>query len=144
MPRRAALLAVSLAATVCGCGGAPPADLFVVHRSGSIAGARLALRITDDGGAFCNGGPRREITSAQLIEARELRRALDGAKDQDVGLAERGLRLPPGRVTTLSYTVRSERGTVAFSDTSPHQPQAFYRLAKLTRDVARGPCGLPR
>jgi hypothetical protein len=144
MARRAALLATSLAALVCGCGGAPPADLFVVQRSGTIPGARLTLRITDDGGAFCNREPRRDITSAQLIEARDLRRALDGTKDKDVGLAQRGLRLPPGRVTTMSYSVLSERGTVAFSDTSPRQPQAFYRLAKLTRDVARGPCGLPR
>ncbi len=35
-------------------------------------------------------------------------------------------------------------GTVAFSDTSAGQPQTFYRLAKLTRDVARGACGLAR
>jgi hypothetical protein len=40
--------------------------------------------------------------------------------------------------------VRSEKGSVSFSDTSAHQPSAFYRLAKLTRDIARGPCGLPR
>jgi hypothetical protein len=54
------------------------------------------------------------------------------------------LHLPPGRVTSLSYRVRSENGTVAFSDTSAHQPKAFYRLAQLTREVARGVCGLAR
>jgi hypothetical protein len=145
MPRLAAALAVlAAAAGAVACSGARPADLFVVHRTGTIAGARLTLRITDDGGAYCNGGGRRDITSAQLIDARELRRALDGEKDQDVGLAERRLRLPPGRVTTLSYSVRSEKGTVVFSDTSAHQPQALYRLAKLTHDVARGVCRLPR
>ena len=52
--------------------------------------------------------------------------------------------MKPGRVTTLSYRVRSEGGTVVFSDTSPHQPQAFYRLAQLTREVAQQACGLPR
>jgi hypothetical protein len=111
-----------------------------------VPGARLTLRITDDGGAYCNDLGRREITSEQLIEARELRRALDGDKreEEKPGLAERGIRLQPGRITTLSYRVRSEQGTVAFSDTSPNQPAAFYRLAKLTRDVAKGPCGLPR
>jgi hypothetical protein len=146
MHRRPAVLAllVAGAATTTGCGGPGPADLFLVQRSGSIPGARLTLRVTDDGGAYCNRAKRAEITSAQLIEARALRTELDGKKDEDVGLAEKHLALPPGRVSTLSYRVRSERGTVRFSDTSPRQPQAFYRLAKLTRDIARGPCGLAR
>ena len=61
-----------------------------------------------------------------------------------VGLASKHINLPPGAITTLSYRVRSEKGMVAFSDTSARQPQTFYRLAKLTRDVARGACGLPR
>jgi hypothetical protein len=146
MPRRAAVLALLAAgaAGAAGCGGPGPADLFLVQRTGSIGGARLTLRITDDGGAYCNGGKRAEITSAQLIEARALRTDLDGRKDEDTGLAEKHLDLPPGRVSTLSYRVRSEGGSVRFSDTSPRQPQAFYRLAKLTRDIARGPCGLAR
>jgi hypothetical protein len=143
--RWAAPLLLALAATA-GCGGGPPADLFVVTRTGTIPGAALKLRLTDDGGAYCGDARRAEITSAQLIEARALRRLLDG-DDPHVkgpGLAEQGIRLRPGRVTTLSYRVLSEKGTVVFSDTSAHQPQAFYRLAKLTRDVAIGDCHLPR
>jgi hypothetical protein len=142
-----AVLAVLLAAALAACNGALPADLFLVQRTGSIAGARLTLRISDDGGAYCNGGKRKEITSAQLITAREIRRELDGDKndeEQKVGLAAKHINLPPGDITTLSYRVRSEKGTVAFSDTSAGQPQTFYRLAQLTRDVARGACGLPR
>ncbi len=150
MSRRVLVAGVGLTvgvAALAGCSSPAPADLFVVDRTGSIPGAELRLRVTDDGGAYCNGGPRREISSAQLIEARTLRRALDGDDDGDErtpGLAERALDLPPGRVSTLRYRVRSEGGVVAFSDTSPRQPQAFYRLAKLTRDLAKGPCGLPR
>jgi hypothetical protein len=149
-PRRpAAVLATTatvLAALVlaaCG-GGGPPADLFVVSRTGTIPGAKLTLRLIDDGGVSCNGGPRHDITSSQLITARELRRELNGEKEEDTGLAEKHLDLPPGHITSLSYRVRSENGTVAFSDTSAHQPQAFYRIAKLTRDVAQGSCGLAR
>jgi hypothetical protein len=145
--RRAALLACAVAITAApaaGCSGARPADLFLVERTGSIPGARLTLRLADDGGAYCNGGRRRELTSAQLITAREIRGELDGRKDDDVGLAEKHITLKPGRVTTLSYRVRSEGGTVAFSDTSAHQPQAFYRLAQLTREVAQQACGLAR
>jgi hypothetical protein len=145
--RRSALTAASalaLAATTAACGGGPPADLFLVTRTGTIPGAKLTVRFIDDGGVSCNGGPRRDITSEQLIDARELRRELDGEKDEDVGLAEKHINLPPGRITTLSYRVRSENGTVDFSDTSTHQPQAFYRLAKLTRDVAQRSCQLAR
>jgi hypothetical protein len=134
------LLAAALAA---GCGGGPPADLFVVSREGSIPGARLTLRITDDGGAYCNDLGRREISSSQLIEARALRRALDGERDED-GLAARRLALPPREGSILRYRVRSEAGTVRFADTSARQPQALFRLAKLVRDVAKGPCGLVR
>jgi hypothetical protein len=151
-PRRLVvlLLAVPAATVAAGCNGSLPADLFVVQRTGSIPGARLALRISDDGGAYCNGGGRKEITSAQLITAREIRRELDGDEKDDnhpehkIGLASKHITLAPGAITTLSYRVRSEKGTVAFSDTSARQPQAFYRLAQLTRDVARGACGLPR
>jgi hypothetical protein len=149
LPPLAALALTAVAATLAGCGGGPPGDLFVVTRTGSIPGAKLTLLVIDDGGVSCNGGPRREITSAQLIDARELRRELDGddhAKDKAAqeGLAKRHIDLPPGDVTTLSYRVRSENGTVAFSDTSAHQPQTFYEIAKLTRDLARQSCGLPR
>jgi hypothetical protein len=142
---RAVLLAVlPIAAVAVGCNGPTPADLFLVQRSGSIPGAKLTLRLTDDGGAFCNEGKRRELTSAQLITAREIRRELDGQQDQDVGLAEKHINLKPGPVTSLSFKVRSQNGSVAFSDTSPHQPQAFYRLAQLTREVARQDCHLAR
>jgi hypothetical protein len=139
----AVLLAVAAAAA--GCNGPRPADLFVVQRSGSIPGAALSLRVIDDGHVSCNRGAPKPISSAQLIDARELRRELDGDQSKEqVGLAQRHIALKPGAISTLSYRVRSEEGTVAFSDTSPRQPQAFYRLAKLTRDLARGPCGLPR
>jgi hypothetical protein len=148
-PRRLVVLlfAVAAATTAAGCNGSLPADLFLVQRTGSIPGARLTLRISDDGGAYCNRGKRKEITSAQLITAREIRRELDGDKNDEekkVGLAAKHINLPPGAITSLSYRVRSEMGTVAFSDTSAHQPQTFYRLAQLTRGVARGACGLPR
>jgi hypothetical protein len=37
-----------------------------------------------------------------------------------------------------------EDGAVRFADDSRGQPPALFRLAKLTRDVARGPCRLAR
>jgi hypothetical protein len=147
MPSRRAVppaVACAAALALVACSGPRPADLFLVERSGTIPGAKLTLRLTDDGGAYCNEGDRHELTSAQLITAREIRGELDGRKDEDVGLAEKHINLKPGPVTSLSYRVRSENGSVAFSDTSARQPQAFYRLAQLTREIAKQDCRLPR
>ncbi|WCB92684.1 hypothetical protein DSM104299_01382 [Baekduia alba] len=149
MPRRRAPVltaATVLAAAVvaAGCDGPTPADLFLVQRDGDVPGAKLTLRLTDDGGAYCNETKRYELTSAQLITAREIRGELDGRKDEDVGLAEKHITLKPGSISTYNYKVRSENGSVAFADTSPHQPQTFYRLAQLTREVATQNCHLAR
>jgi hypothetical protein len=138
--RRAAALAgaIGVAVAVAACGGGAPAhDLFLVQRAGSIPGARLALRVTDDGRASCNHRPLVEITSAQLIAARELQRDLDP-------LAKRRVALAPGGGSVLRYRVVLEDGAVRFADDSRGQPPALFRLAKLTRDVARGACGLAR
>jgi hypothetical protein len=137
-PARAAALAVlAVTATAACASGAPAHDLFLVQRSGSIPGARLALRVTDDGRASCNRGPLVEITSAQLIAAREVERDLEP-------LAKRRFALPPGRDSVLRYRVVLEDGAVRFADDSRGQPPALFRLAKLTRDVARGSCRLAR
>jgi hypothetical protein len=133
--RRAALL-LAAALALGGC-GSEVHDLFLVQRAGEIPGARLALRVTDDGRASCNRGPLVDITSDQLIDARELQRDL-------VPLAKRRLALGPGPGSVLRYRVVLEDGAVRFADDSRGQPPALFRLAKLTRDVARGPCRLAR
>jgi hypothetical protein len=148
MSRRRALtaaIAATAAAATAGCNGPTPADLFLVQRAGSVPGAKLTLRLTDDGGAYCNQGKREELTSAQLITAREIRRELDGEQDKKKGLAEKHIALgPSSSISTYNYKVRSENGTVSFYDTSAHQPQTFYRLAQLTREVATQDCRLAR
>jgi hypothetical protein len=130
------VLAAALAAAACDS-GAPAHDLFLVQRSGSIPGARLTLRVTDDGRASCNRGPLVDITSAELIAAREIERDLEP-------LAKRRFALRPGPASVLRYRVALEEGAVRFADDSRGQPPALFRLAKLARDVARGPCKLAR
>jgi hypothetical protein len=134
--RPAAALAAAVAATLAAC-GTEGHDLFVVQRAGSIPGARLTLRVTDDGRASCNRGPLVDITSAQLIDARTLARDL-------APLARRRLALAPGPRSVLRYEVVLEQGRVRFADTSRGQPAPLFRVAKFTRDIARGPCGLAR
>jgi hypothetical protein len=130
-------LALALAApALAGCGTAGH-DLFVVQRAGTIPGAGLQLRVTDDGRASCNRGALVDITSAQLIDARDLAREL-------APLARRRFALAPGPGSVLRYDVVLEDGRVRFADTSRGQPAPLFRVAKLTRDIARGPCGLAR
>ncbi|HEX6390626.1 MAG TPA: hypothetical protein VFZ89_14300 [Solirubrobacteraceae bacterium] len=137
-----ATLAVLVLLAGCG-GGTPSADLFVVKRSGTIPGAKLTLLVSDGGSVRCNDGPEREISSEQLIDARAILRDLEGERDED-GPIDESLTLPPLRNSIMRYEVRAEDGRVAFSDTSRGQPQVFYEVAKFTRDVAKGACGLPR
>jgi hypothetical protein len=130
-------LALALAApALAGC-GTEGHDMFVFERAGTIPGAGLQLRVTDDGRASCNRGALVDITSAQLIDARDLAREL-------APLARRRFALAPGPGSVLRYDVVLEDGRVRFADTSRGQPAPLFRVAKLTRDIARGPCGLAR
>jgi hypothetical protein len=130
--RRAGLLVVLLLA---GC-GSPAPDLFVVERSGPDPNANVTMVVSDGGSVTCNG-KEHELGADRLLRARQLARDL--AKQ-----AELGLELPPGPSANLSYRVRLEAGTVAFSDTSRGNPQAFFQLAAFTKDVTERVCGIVR
>ena len=132
MSRAAALVAVALLA---GC-GARPADLFLVERSGPDPAANLTMVVSDGGTVTCNG-TKHALGADRLLQARELTRRLSKP-------AELGLELPPGPNANLSYRVRLEAGTVAFSDTSRGNPHAFYELAAFTKDVSERVCGIVR
>jgi hypothetical protein len=130
----AALSALALAAAGC---GTPPADLFVVTRSGAIPGARLHLLVSDDGTVRCNGGAKRDMGSDRLLDARELARQLAPE-------AKRDRRLPPRPGSVLRYSVRLQDGTVAFADDSAGLSSQDLRLAAFTRVLAQQVCRLPR
>jgi len=135
-------LAASAAVFVAGCGG-PSADLYELQRSGSIAGAKLTMVVGDGGTVRCNGGRDFEMSSAQLIEARAIAGELNG-DEEELGPARKAVNLKPGKYTILRYNVRTEFGTVAFSDSSRPQPPVFFALARFTRDLAKNVCGLAR
>jgi hypothetical protein len=109
---------------------------MVVERSGSIPGANLEMRVIDDGQVECNG-ERHDLTSDQLIDAREVvRELIDPATDE--------LSLPPGDPSVLRFRIRTQDGVVGFSDTSADQPVVFYEAAQLVRTIAKDACGLER
>jgi hypothetical protein len=121
--------------------------VFIVKRDGSVPEAKLKLEITDDGGVYCNNnGTRHDITSEQLINAREIRRILNGdPKDPKnvPGIARRNLSLPASGATIYSYGVRSEEGTINFHESTKGQP-VIPRIVQLTHDIATESCGLKR
>jgi hypothetical protein len=116
--------------------GTPSSDLFIVDREGSLPGAKLSLKVGDGGTVTCDG-KEREITSEQLLEAREIHAKL-------LPLLDDGLRLPARPGSQLSYRITGEPGTLRFADTSPGQPAVLGRLQRLTRAIAREACGRPR
>ena len=142
-PVLAALAALLLLLVAAGCGG-PSSDLFVVERAGAVPGARLTLVVDDGGFVRCNHSGRREISSAQLIDARDIARQLDGEPDKAPGPAKRNLTFAPRPGSILRYDVRTEQGSVAFADNSARQPAVLFHVAELARDLAKQVCGLPR
>jgi hypothetical protein len=132
---RWAALAVAAAAVLSGC-GSPSPDLFEVRRSGADRNANLTMVVSDGGSVSCNGHSH-ALDSDRLLRAREVARALERQ-------AELNLELPRGPGAQLSYRVRLEGGTVAFSDTSRGNPRSFLALAAFTKDVAERICGIER
>ena len=128
--------ALACAAVLAGCGQAAP-DLFLLQRDGSIPGARLTLRVSDDGYVRCNHGARRRLSDPQLLQARESAHELDR-------LARRDTRLPAGSQPVLRYRLRLREGTIAFSDDSPRQPRQLFAVQAFTRSVAKQVCRLAR
>jgi hypothetical protein len=134
----AALLAAALLA---GCGGIKAPDLFLVQRSGSGPHAKLTLLVNEEGGVTCNGrshaGSRElKLSDAALVQARAIQEELQEP-------AGRGLSLPPGPASVLSYRVRDENGSVRFADDSRGQPKVFHALALFVLQTAQRVCGLP-
>jgi hypothetical protein len=130
-----AILASACAVLATSCGGVRPADLFLVTRSGPVAGQQLTLLVNEEGGVSCNGGATRHLSDAQLVQAHALQEELHDP-------ASKQLRLPamPGSVT--GYSVRDEAGTVSFADNSPGKPHVLSELSLFVSQVATGVCGL--
>lgn len=131
--RRIVLVAAALAA---GC-GTPPADLFEVTRSGRDPNANVRVLVGDGGTVKCNDAEPKPIDGPTLLEARDIAREL-GAQ------AELAIELPPGENATLRYRVRTEAGTVAFSDRSEGRPKVFDRVVAFTAKVTEDVCGIER
>lgn len=133
---RATVAAMALTGALLAACGTESPDLFAVKRTGPDRPANLELVVNDGGSVTCNG-EEHSLDADRLLRARELTRELSKQ-------AELGVELPKGPGANLSYRVRMEAGTVAFSDTSRGNPQSFFQLAAFTKDVAERVCGILR
>ncbi len=132
------LAAAGIALLAGGCGaGVKAADLFVVERSGTTPGARVALVVNEEGGLRCNGGSERKLSDPQIIQARAIQEELKE-------LTERHLYLPARPGSVLSYRVRDENGSVRYADNSSGQPKVLRNLALFVLQVAQSVCRLPQ
>jgi hypothetical protein len=133
MSRRLAVLTALAAALLPGCGGGA-GDLLAIEVSGGPAGAaRQTMVVTEDGHASCNRGPKRKITSGQLIDAREVERE---AGD----LAGKGTDLQTSRRGARQYVLRMKEGTVRFTE-GPALPPELAKASLFALRLARAVCG---
>ena len=134
--RAAALVAAAaLAAGAAGC-GTPPPDLFVVQRGGTVPGAQLKLLVSDQT-VRCNDAAAKDLTSAQILEARDIRRDLLEVQEGIVDVPP----APPAQIFTFAVT--TEEGTLRYADTA-QRPEVLPRLSRFVRRVAIDTCGLRR
>jgi hypothetical protein len=126
------LLLAILFLTGCG-GGILSPDVFVVQRSGSVAGASLTLVVNDGGTVRCDGGPPLPVSDSQLVQARGIQEELKEAASMHLSLPAK-----PGSV--LGYYLRDQDGTVRFSDNSGGQSKIMRELQAFVLEVGREVC----
>ena len=135
---RRALLAAALAAALAlaGCGADYP-DLLELRRSGELPGARLTLLVNDGGTVTCDGGEAHQLAPKLLLEARDVVTELEEEAAEDLVLPA-----PPGAL--LRFRLRTEHGSVTFSDADAADRPALGRLVAFARTVAQDVCGRVR
>jgi hypothetical protein len=124
------------AALVLAACGTPSPDLFVVHRDGSVPGAKLEMLVSDTS-ARCNGGEVRPLTSEQILEARDITKELLKVQTGEVAMPA----APAAQI--FRFSVRTEDGTLRYGDTA-QRPEVLPRLTRFVRRVAIDVCGLQR
>ena len=133
---RPAVVALIAALALSGCGASYP-DVFLLTRSGSLPGARLTLLVNDGGTVRCNGAEPRQLPARRLLDARDIARELSEEAKED-------LTLPAPRGSLLRYRLRTQDGTVTFSDEDAVRRPELAPVIVFARSVAQDVCGLPR
>jgi hypothetical protein len=128
--RAAPALAVIAALAAGGCGlQIVEPDLFLIRLGG--AGRTTTLVVNSAGTIRCDRGRARQISSSQLIFARDL-------ADSLAPLARRHLRLPSPSDSVYRYTVEMAQGTISFPDTAGRRRRVLAQTELFaTEEAAR-------
>lgn len=128
----AGITALFLGLICAGCGESVELpDLFIVQRTG--AGPKLTVVVNEGGAVHCDGGPVRQLSDAQLVQARGLQEELQSPSAKHLALS-------PRPRSVFSYYVRNAEGTVRFSDNSAGQPSVLRHLAYFVLEVEQRVC----
>ncbi|MGA2012561.1 MAG: hypothetical protein ABSH51_18805 [Solirubrobacteraceae bacterium] len=133
--RIAAVLAAAAAALGAGgCGlDVNLGDVFVLTRT--EAGATLTLVVNQSGTLSCNGAAPKTISSAMLIQARDL--SVDLAAD-----ATAKLTIPRSPGTVQYFRIVLQQGTVAFPDRAAATHKTLAQAELFATQAAQQVCGL--
>jgi hypothetical protein len=124
--------AVSVLAGGCGL-NVELADLFLLTRTGQ--GSKLTMLVNSGGQITCNGGKQKMLSSALVIQARNL---ADGLGDD----AQQHLNLPPTPGTVFTYKLKLQQGTIRFSDRDTLHHPLLAQVELFTAQAAQQACGL--
>jgi hypothetical protein len=128
MRRWLPLLAVALA----GCGGSP-GDLLAINVRGGPAKRNQSIVVRSDGQASCNGGPKQDIGSDALIDARAIER--DMGDD-----AERAAVYESNQPDATSYVARTNDGTVRWQEGARGLPHVLAQAQLFALQQGRRLC----
>lgn len=119
-----------LALAACGFSVEAPDD-FLMTRTGQ--GTKVTLLVNDAGTIRCDGGRERPITSAMLINARDLVTNLQT-------YAQHHLDIPQAPDSVYRYTVRMQLGTISFPDTAAAKRHELAGVEQFALQALAGPC----
>jgi hypothetical protein len=131
---RLALAVALIAAALAGCGG-DVGELMTISTQGG-AGDNHRFVVTGDGRGSCDGGPKRQLPSDHVLDAREVERELkDFAKKRAAYTAA-----PAG---ARRYVVSTKDGIVTWSEGARGAPPVVAKgivlVQELKRDLCPGP-----
>ncbi|MFZ0089787.1 MAG: hypothetical protein WAL63_09795 [Solirubrobacteraceae bacterium] len=126
-------MVLAAVAVLAGCFDVQSSDLFLLTRTGPAR--KLTLLVNNSGTLSCNGAKAKTISSAMLIQARDL--AVDLTKD-----ATDKLTIPASPTTVNYFRVKLQQGTVSFPDRAAHTQKALAEAELFALAAAQQVCGL--
>jgi hypothetical protein len=129
--RRLAVLAV-LCVALSGCGGSP-GDILGLGISGGPQRETVHMHVEENGRASCNKKPLHQLSSAQLLDARNIVR---DAKPFTKG----GVSFSSSRPDQRTFELRTPDGTVDWTEAAVGVPPVLSQAELLALELERRLC----